>query len=151
MRLPLTGFLAVLLGIVSLSGAEPQIVPATPSLVEIKKMAEAVTIVLACVANEDGTGLVVSEILKGAEGYEAAKGEIIKLLPSSDPEALATEGYRELAFIDWRGKPGVFQKFSTYALWPQREEMLRKQKIIFLALDFEDVKKVIQSTEKKAE
>jgi len=151
MRLPLTGFLAVLLGIVSLSGAEPQIVPATPSLVEIKKMAEAVTIVLACVANEDGTGLVVSEILKGAEGYEAAKDQITKLLPSGDPEALSTRGYRELAFIDWRGKPGVFQKFSTYALWPQREEMSGDQKFIFLAHDFAEVKKVIQSTEKKAE
>ena len=55
------------LSILNLNAVGLQVVPAEPPLAELKKQAEVAAIVLACKPNAAGTGLEVSEVLKGQE------------------------------------------------------------------------------------
>ncbi len=141
----------LLLSIISLSAAEPQVVPAEPPLAEVRKQAEAATIVLVCKPNAAGTGLAVSAVLKGQEEFDAAKDQIAKLIPKSDSKALSKDGYRELIFIDPPNGRGDFKRSHSVALWPQYEEIIGGHKVRFLSHDLTELKRVIRGTEKKAQ
>ena len=139
----------LLLGFINLEADELRIVPAEPPLDEINKQADSAVIVLLCKPNGDGTKLEVAAVLKGYGNYEANKDRIVDILPASDREALATDGYRELVFIVPDDGLNAFRFTSSYALWPQRDESLGNQRIRLLAHDLKDLVQAIQGANQK--
>ena len=133
----------------SVIAAEPRVVPASPSLEELADKAQVAVIVLTCIPNADRSGLSVTEVLKGQKVYTQNKQQIAALMPSSDPKALATDGYRELVFIGPPNAQGIYLKTHTIALWPARSENLGPQTIRFLAHDYAKVKRAINGKDKQ--
>lgn len=129
-------------------GAEPREIPPEPPIEEIEKKARVAAIVLTCEPTKEQKGLKVVEVLKGESIYVANREMITKLIPASDPKALATKGFRELVFIGPATAEGKFVSATTLALWPARHDSDGIQQFKFLAHDYSEVKRAVQ-TEKE--
>ncbi|CAN5912732.1 hypothetical protein BH11VER1_BH11VER1_18730 [soil metagenome] len=135
----------------SVIAAEPREVPASPTLKELADTAQAAAIVLSCIPNAGRSGLSVTEVLKGQEAYAKNKQQLAPLIPSGDPKAITTDGYRELIFIGPSNAQGVYIQAHSVALWPARSEKLGTQIIRFLAHDYAEVRRAICGKVKKEE
>lgn len=135
----------------TLSGSEVTVIPAEPSIKEIAKKAESATVVLTCQPNDDQSGLEVIEVLKGEEAYRKNRVAISRLIPKSDPKALATKGFRELVFIGPTTKEGEFASASTFALWPARIEDDGVHRFEYGAHDYAEVKRAVRGKDKEAQ
>jgi len=91
-----------------------------------------------------------SDELKGQRAYTQNKQQIDNLIPlSSDPEALATDGFRELIFIGPPNTQGLYLQAYAIALWPARSEKLGSQIIRFHAHDYAEVRRAIKGKNKQ--
>lgn len=125
-----------------------RLIPASISQKELSKEAEPAVIILLCKANAAGDKLVVESVYKGKREYEVIKSRIAEFLPSRDKDALATKGYRELVFIRKRNELNGAQTIKSFAIWPQRDEIVGGEKLRFLSLDLEDVELAVSNTNK---
>lgn len=135
----------------SVFAAEPREVPASPSLKELTEKAQAAAVVLSCTPKADGTAFSPAEVLKGQRVYTQNKQQIDDLIPSGDPKALATDGFRELIFIGPPNAQGLYVHAHTVALWPTRIEKLGTQTIRFLAHNYADVRRAVIGKDKQEE
>ncbi len=90
-------------------------------------------------------------MLKGQKDYEVIKNRIAGFLPESNTKALSTDEYRELVFIGSQAGQNNFRFSGSVALWPQHDDIVGDHKIRFLAHELQDVKRVIQESNKKAQ
>lgn len=118
-------------------------IPASPSLARLIKEGESAAIVLLCKPDAAGKKLVVEAAYKGSHKYELIKDRISEFLPSSDKDALGTKDYRELVFIIRAVEHHKFRTKRSFAIWPQRDEIVGGETLRFLSLDLEDVERAL--------
>lgn len=145
------GILLIVASLSNVNGSEPTEIPPEPPIEEITKKAQSASIVLTCQPTKDQRGLEVVEVLKGKQAYMQNMEMIGKLIPTSDPKALSTEGFRELVFIGPADENGAFLVASTLALWPDRREEIGPRQFLFLAHDYSQVKLAVQGQNKEAQ
>ncbi len=132
-------------------GAELTVIPAHPPIKEIAKKSESAVIVLTCQPSKDQSSLEVIEVLKGEEAYRKHRVVISRLIPGSDPKALATTGFRELIFIKPATKEGEYTSVTTLALWPVRFEDDGVRQFKYAAHDYAAVKRAVRGELEEAQ